>query len=50
MVEHFPLFSFRLFCFSLEKVRMCLRSTGLLNKLKEVKKQFFSVKLESVGS
>lgn len=29
---------------------MCLRGTGLLNKLKEVEKLFHSVRLETVGS
>lgn len=33
-----------------EKVRMCTRGTGLLNKLKEVEKLFCSVRLEIVSS
>lgn len=39
MLEHFPEYSFRLFCFILEEVKMCLRDTGLMNKQKELEKQ-----------
>lgn len=50
MLGHFPAFSFRLFYFFLEEVKMCLRGTGLLNKLKELKKSFYSFRLEIVNS
>lgn len=50
MLGHFPAFSFRLFYFFLEEVRMCLRGTGVLNKLKELKKPFCSFGLEIVNS
>lgn len=39
--------SFKLFCFFPEEVRMCLKGTGLLNKLKELEKLFCSLRLET---
>lgn len=50
MLGHFPAFSFRLFYFFLEEAEMCLRGTGLLNKLKELKKPFCSFRPEIVNS
>lgn len=45
MLEHFPPFSFKLFCFFPEELRMCLKGTGLLSKLKELEKLFCTGRL-----